>query len=203
MKIHGLTGGIGSGKSTVARQIAAAGVPVIDADQAARSVVAKGSPGLNEIVEVFGAHLLTAEGELDRPALGAIVFSDPEARRRLEAITHPKVRQKMAVDLQAAAQAGHPMVFLDIPLLYEARDPQDFETITVVWVDQETQLERVMNRDRCTPENAMARIRSQASLDEKADKATWVIDNNRNREFTSKQVDLLVARLTHDARNMP
>ena len=123
MQVHGLTGGIGSGKSTVTRMLGDLGVPVLDADAWARDAVAPGSPGLAAVVEAFGEGVLTADGALDRPKLGAIVFADPERRRALEGIIHPRVRQGMADALMAFASAGEPIAFMDIPLLYESRYP--------------------------------------------------------------------------------
>lgn len=199
MKVHGLTGGIGSGKSTVAGMIHAAGVPLLDADRFAREVVEPGTPALAEIVATFGPEMLEADGRLARKRLGALVFGDEERRRRLNAIVHPRVQAAMGEALLALGQAGQPLAFMDIPLLYESRNPADFDSIVVVWVDGATQLRRLMARDGAGEADARARIASQLSLDEKARRADWVVDNSGELDFTRRQVDWLLARLRQEA----
>lgn len=195
MRIHGLTGGIGSGKSTVAQMIRDEGVPVLDADVYAREAVAPGSEGLREVALAFGPGILAEDGSLARDRLGAIVFGDAAARRRLEGIIHPRVRQRMAEDISAHATAGAPIAFMDIPLLYESRDPDDFASVTVVYVPPEIQLARILSRDSLSEAAAQARLDAQLPIDEKARRASWIIDNTGSLEDTRAQVRLLIGRL--------
>ena len=141
----GLTGGVASGKSTVAAMLAELGAVVIDADAIAREVVAKGTPGLDAVVAEFGTELLTVDGELDRPAMGRLVFGDEDARRRLEGIVHPLVFERYA-ELEASAPEGA-LVVHDIPLLAESGRAEDFDAVVVVDVPRELQVERML-RDR-------------------------------------------------------
>jgi dephospho-CoA kinase len=156
----GLTGGIASGKSTVARRFVELGVPVIDADAAARAVVAPGKPGLAAVSERFGPRVLAENGELDRRALRDLIFKDPGSRRDLEAILHPLIRADME---QSAESAVGPYVVLDIPLLVEGGSRDRVDRILVVDVDETMQLQRVMARDGCTEQQAHAILASQAS----------------------------------------
>jgi dephospho-CoA kinase len=169
-----LTGGIGSGKSSVSARLAARGAVVIDSDVLAREVVARGTDGLAEVVEAFG-NVLTADGELDRPAVGRIVFGDEVARRKLEAIIHPRVRAR-AAELESGAP-GDAVVVHDIPLLVETGQGGRFDLVLVVDVPQEVQLER-LTRDRgMTDEEAKARIASQATREQRLAVADLVVDN--------------------------
>jgi dephospho-CoA kinase len=155
----GLTGGIASGKSTVARRFIELGIPVIDADVAAREVVAPGKPGLRQVIDRFGAGIVDENGELDRRALRELVFSDPGARRDLEAILHPLIRADME---QSTAAAVGPYVVMAIPLLVEGGSRDRVDRVLVVDVDESVQLERVMARDHCSLEQARAILASQA-----------------------------------------
>jgi dephospho-CoA kinase len=156
----GLTGGIASGKSTVAQRFVDLGVPVIDADVAARVVVAPGKLGLAEVVKRFGSGVVAENGELDRRALRELIFSDPGLRRDLEAILHPLIRAEME---QSAEMAAGPYVVMAIPLLVEGGSPDRVDRILVVDVDEAVQLQRVIGRDGCTVEQARAIVASQAS----------------------------------------
>jgi dephospho-CoA kinase len=156
----GLTGGVASGKSTVARRFMELGVPVIDADAAARAVVAPGKPGLAAVSERFGPSVLAENGELDRRALRDLIFKDPSLRRDLEAILHPLIRADME---QSAETAVGPYVVLDIPLLVEGGSRDRVDRILVVDADETMQLQRVMARDGCTEQQARAILASQAS----------------------------------------
>jgi len=176
----GLTGGIASGKSTVSAILAELGAVVIDADQLAREVVAPGTDGLARVVEEFGAGVLTGDGELDRPALGAIVFADADARRRLEAIIHPMVRARGA-ELEAAAPEGAVVVH-DIPLLAETGQGDAFDAVIVVDTPVETQVERMTSLRGWTTEDARARVAAQASREQRRAVATYVIDNTGTLE---------------------
>jgi dephospho-CoA kinase len=171
----GLTGGVASGKTTVSAILAELGAVVIDADLLAREVVAPGSDGLAAIVAQFGAELLTVGGELDRPAMGAVVFADEAARRKLEAIIHPLVRARGA-EMEKAAAPGA-MVVHDIPLLAESGQAAGFDAVIVVDVPVETQLERMMELRGWTREDAEARISAQASREQRRALATYLIEN--------------------------
>src|SRR6267154_3772711 len=156
----GLTGGIASGKSTVAQRFMELGVPVIDADDAARAVVEPGTPGLSEVLKRFGSGVVAENGELDRRALRDLIFSNPWSRRDLEAILHPLIRADMD---QSAEQAVGPYVVLAIPLLVEGGSRDRVDRILVVDVDETVQLQRVMARDGSTEQQARAILASQAS----------------------------------------
>ena len=171
----GLTGGVASGKSTVSAMLRDLGAVVVDADLLAREVVAPGTEGLAEIVAAFGDKVLTPEGELDRPAMGAIVFGDEDARRRLEAIIHPRVRQRSA-ELEAAA-GPDAVVVHDIPLLAETGQAGTFDAVVVVDVPVETQVERMVRLRGMTEAEAKARIAAQATREQRLAVATHVIDN--------------------------
>lgn len=176
----GLTGGVASGKSTVSAMLRELGAVVIDADQLAREVVAAGTEGLAEIVAAFGDDVLTRDGELDRPAMGALVFADEEARRRLEAIIHPRVRARGA-ELEAGA-GPDAVVVHDIPLLAETGQAGSFDAVVVVDVPVETQVQRMTELRGMSREEAQARIDAQAAREERLAVATHVIDNTGTLE---------------------
>lgn len=182
----GLTGGIASGKSTVAAQLAELGAVVIDADVLAREVVAPGTPGLAAIVDRFGRGVLGLDGSLNRPGLGAIVFADPAARRDLEAIIHPAVRAR-AAELEAAAPAEAIVVHM-IPLLVETGQQALFDAVWVVDCAPEDQIARMAARDGLTRADAEARITAQASREHRLAAADVVIDSSGSREHTAQQV---------------
>jgi dephospho-CoA kinase len=194
----GLSGGIGSGKSTVSRLLAALGASVIDADAIVHELQAPGSPMLAEIAAAFGAHVIGPGGALDRAALGAIVFRDAAARARLGAIVHPGVGAEIARRAAAARSQGVAVLVLDIPLLFEGRKAGtgsaarlDFDATVVVWAPETAQVERQMARDGCTRELALERIRAQLPLHEKKALADFVIDNSGTPEETERQVRAL------------
>jgi dephospho-CoA kinase len=193
MKVLGLTGGIGSGKSMVASMFAQLGADVIDADQLARDVVEPGQPALLEIATAFGRDVLLPDGRLDRGKLGRIIFADPVARGKLNAITHPRIRER--IDAEIAARGSRPGVLVvDIPLLYENDRTRTVETVIVVWVDSKTQLRRLNERNGLTEEEARQRIAAQMPLDEKRARADVVIDNSGSRENTRRQVEAIYHR---------
>jgi dephospho-CoA kinase len=171
----GLTGGIASGKSTVAAMFVELGAVLIDGDALAREVVARGTPGLAQVVEEFGEQILSPAGDLDRPALGRIVFADETARRRLEAITHPLIFERYA-ELEAAAPTDAVVVH-DIPLLAESGRADTFDAVVVVDVPVEVQVERMVRDRGWTREEAEARIAAQATREDRLAIATHVIDN--------------------------
>jgi dephospho-CoA kinase len=176
----GLTGGIGSGKSEVSRRLAAYGTVVIDADVAARAVVAPGTPGLARVVEAFGADVVGPDGALDRDRLGAIVFRDPASRTTLNAIVHPLVGQWMrAAERTAVDAAGGDLIIVhDVPLLAENRRAGDFDLVIVVDVPPELQLERLVGQRGMSPDQAWARMAAQASRPQRLAVADLVIDNS-------------------------
>jgi dephospho-CoA kinase len=176
----GLTGGVASGKSTVSAMLADLGAVVIDADLLAREVVAPGTEGLKEIVAAFGPEVVTKSGELDRPAMGTIVFGDEARRRTLEAIIHPRVRARGA-ELEAAAPPGAVVVH-DIPLLAETGQGGAFDAVVVVDVPVEVQVERMTGLRGMSAQDAEARVRSQATREQRLAVATYVIDNTGTLE---------------------
>ena len=205
--IVGLTGGIASGKSTVSAMFRALGVPVVDADEIARYVVEPGQPAMAEIRAYFGDEVFAAAGGLDREALGARVFAEPEARARLNAITHPRIAAEMMARSQALREAGHPWIIYDAALLVENRAQGWLAGLIVVSLARELQLERLVARDGGDAERAAARIDSQLPLADKVAVADWVIDNGLGREQTQAQVELIhaqvgdsVARVGHAKR---
>jgi dephospho-CoA kinase len=174
-----VTGGIGSGKSEVTRLFDELGAVVIDADVLARDVVAAGTSGLEEIVRTFGKDLLGPDGELDRPAMGRTVFADPTARTQLEAIIHPRVRQR-ADEIERGAP-DDAVVVHDIPLLVETGQAERFDAVVVVDVPEELQLQRLAGRG-VDADDARSRIRAQASREARLAVADYVIDNTGTRE---------------------
>lgn len=189
-----MTGGIASGKSAVADLLAQRGAVIIDSDVLAREVVAPGTPGLAAIADRFGPQILREDGSLDRPALGAIVFTDPDARAALEAITHPRIRAR-ADELRAAAPAGAVVIHV-IPLLVEANLVDRFDEVIVVDVPEEVQVERLRRRDGFTRDEAMARLAAQASRDDRLAVADHVVDNTGSLAELEASVDRLWGKLT-------
>jgi dephospho-CoA kinase len=187
--IVGLTGGIATGKSTVTKMLRDLGAYVVDADVWARRVVEPGSRGLKEIVESFGENVLNPDGTLNRQALGAIVFHDAQARQRLNAITHPKVREGMKQETAEYVRMhpGEPVVW-DVPLLFEGETYRLVDTTILVYVDEATQLARLMARDGLTEQDATARIRAQMPIEDKRKLADYIIDNRGTTEQTREQV---------------
>ena len=182
----GLTGGIGSGKSTVSRLLAERGAVIVDADVIAREVVEPGTRGLAAVVDAFGPAVLAADGSLDRPALAAVVFGDPDARRRLDAIVHPLVRAR-ATELAAAAPPGAVLVH-DVPLLVETGQAGTYDLVLVVEADPGTRVARLEERG-LTAEDARARMGAQATDDQRRAVADVVIDNSGTRDELENQVD--------------
>ncbi|MFG1623430.1 dephospho-CoA kinase [Kribbella sp. NPDC049227] len=197
----GLTGGIGAGKSSVSARLAERGAVVIDSDVLAREVVAKGTEGLAEVVTEFGAGVLTAEEELDRPALGQIVFGDAAARRRLEAIVHPRVRAR-AAEIEAAAPAGA-IVVHDIPLLVETGQADRFDVVVIVDVPVDVQLERLTAQRGMPDTEAKQRIASQASREDRLAVAGLVVDNSGSLADLDRRVDEVWAELERRAGHGP
>jgi dephospho-CoA kinase len=186
MDLIGLTGGIATGKSTVAGMLRELGATVIDADEAARAVVEPGTAGLAAVVEAFGPDVLEGK-RLDRARLGQLVFRDAGARRKLEAITHPLVRQWMAERQQEASERGEPRVVLDIPLLFENGLEVGMDAVVLVYAPPEVQLDRLVRRNGFSQEEARRRLSAQMPIDDKVARATYVIDNGGSLAATRAQ----------------
>lgn len=193
MHVIGLTGGIASGKSTVARMLAERGAAVVDADLLARQVVEPGQPALAELVARFGTAILTPEGVLDRKRLGTIAFGDPVARADLNRITHPRIAAASAAAIATWADAGAGVVFYEAALLVENRTHLGMAGLVVVAASEEVQLQRLMTRDAVDEASARARIASQAPLADKLAAATWVIQNDHDEAQLAREVDRVVA----------
>ena len=195
MRVVGLTGGIASGKTTFAAALRARGVPVIDADALARAAVAPGSFALAEIARAFGPDVLAADGTLDRRRMADIVFADPDARRRLETITHPAVRRAMAEETARLAAAGHELVFYDTPLLFEVGLDRTLDSVAVVWAPPDVQRARLAARDGLGLAEADARLAAQLPIDEKAARADFVVENAGPAPELAAKADRLLADL--------
>lgn len=192
--IIGVTGGIASGKSTVARAFAARGIPWVDADEVAREVVAPGEPALAEIAEHFGPEVLTPDGGLDRRALREIVFADAAARRRLERITHPRIRERLVAHLERLQAQGAPYVLLVSPLLFESGQDAMVDRCLVIDVPEETQIARTAARDGVDEAQARAIVAAQMSRTERLARADDVIDNSADEAGLAAQVAKLDRR---------
>lgn len=186
--ILGLTGSIGTGKSTVSTIFKQQRIPVVDADVGARAVVEPGTTGLKRIEKTFGSSVIAKDGMLDRKALGGIVFSDADKRQHLDRLLADLIYQWIQKEKDQYIAAGADLVVLDIPLLFEAGYDKEVDKVMVVTVTEETQLERLMKRDQIKAEVAQAKIAAQLSIAEKVMRADYVIDNNGTKENTEKQV---------------
>lgn len=186
--IVGLTGSIATGKSTVSAMFQEAGIPVVDADIAARRVVDPGMPALRRVVEVFGEEMLLSDGSLNRKALGALIFNDEEAREILNSIMHPAIREWMEEEKKRYVEEGAAVVIMDIPLLIENDLVHTVDEVIVVSVSEQTQKARLMKRNELSEEEALARIQSQIPVKEKEAYATYVISNEGSLQETEQQV---------------
>lgn len=202
MLLVGLTGGIGSGKSSVAHLLEQRGAVVFDADALARKAVEPGTRGHDAVVERFGANVLGPGGELDREALASIVFADPAARRDLEAIVHPEVRRLFAEGCEAFRDTDHVVVF-SAPLLVETGMHTAFDVLVVVSTQVATQIERLLRDRGMSEDQVRARIRAQAPLEEKAAVADVIVDNEGDLADLETQVDRLWDELRTRAAAMP
>lgn len=202
MFIVGLTGGIASGKSTVARRLIEHGAVHVDADAISREVVERSTPGLAAVAREFGTEVLAADGTLDRAALGRVVFSDPDARLRLEAIIHPRVHARTA-ELITEADAVDPaaVVVYDVPLLVEARRELRFDLIVVCEAPAETRIERLLANRGMTRDEAEGRIGAQASDEERRAVADVIIDTSKSMQHTLDQADELWTDVAARARD--
>ncbi|MGE1095509.1 dephospho-CoA kinase [Bacillus altitudinis] len=195
--VIGLTGGIASGKSTVSQMIKEKGIRVVDADIIAKEAVSKGSAALHQIVQTFGEEVLLPNGELNRQQLGAIIFSDEEKRKKLNAIVHPEVRKEMLEQRDEGVSNNETFVVLDIPLLFESKLEGLVDRIIVVYTTPELQLSRLMNRNDLSEEEALNRIHSQQPLEEKCQKADCVIENTKDLAFIRKQLENILNEWEH------
>ena len=193
--VIGLTGGVGTGKSTVAAMLRELGATVLDADEASRAVVEPGTPGFEQIVEAFGRGIVR-DGRLDRQALADLIFADAKARERLNAITHPLVREWMAEGQQAAIERGDRWIVQDIPLLYENGLDALFPEVILVWAPPELQVRRLVEGRGLAVSDARARIAAQLPIGEKRARARHVIDNSGSLEETRRQVEATWRELT-------
>lgn len=185
MKIIGLTGGIASGKSTVSRALHDLGAIIIDADEVAHSIIEPGKPAWYDITQLFGRSILNNDASINREKLGEIVFNNPQLLEELNKITHPRVMERFKNDLQAIKTKNpQAVVVMEVPLLYETHMERICDEVWVVWVDRETQINRLTDRDGISREDAIKRIDAQMPLDEKTRRADYVIDNRKDIEET-------------------
>ncbi|AQX53525.1 dephospho-CoA kinase [Priestia flexa] len=195
--VVGLTGGIASGKSTVSAIFREMNIPVIDADQIAKEVVQNGRVAYSKIVEAFGKEILQEDLEINRAALGQIIFHNEQERQKLNSIVHPEVRSEMLKQKEQLIAEQYQLVVLDIPLLFESKLTYLVDQVIVVHVNELVQLERLQKRNNLSKEDALARIKSQLPLTEKAKMADFIIDNNGSIDETKEQVIKLVSKLTN------
>ena len=199
LKLVGLTGNIGAGKSTVGRLFAARGVAVIDADDLLREIQAPGQPAHADIAAAW-PEVVAADGSIDRKRLGKIVFGDPDpaARRKLEAITHPRIQELSRARAAALAAAGHALAIYEASLLIESGRDKELDGLIVVTASEATRIARVVARDGVGEDDVRARMRAQLPQEEKLRRATHVIDNGGDRAATEAQVERVLAKLRGD-----
>jgi dephospho-CoA kinase len=203
MAVYGLTGGIGTGKSTVCRLLQELGVAVVFADEVGRQVVAKGSEGLAAIVSAFGQEILDSTAALDRKALGALVFRDPDKRRQLEGILHPLVKQHSQAIFQKLIDQGEPIVVYESALLFESRRHLEMRANILVTASEARRVARVQQRDGSTEDDVRARMKAQMDETEKRRMVDYVLDNNGDLDDLRKQVQALVATLRESGVQRP
>ncbi|TDL88363.1 dephospho-CoA kinase [Vibrio vulnificus] len=192
-QIIGITGGIASGKSTVSLYLQELGFTIVDADLASRAVVEPGEEAYHQVVKAFGEDILLTDGNIDRVKLGSIIFNDQEKRLLLNGIVHPAVRNWMRGKTEAALSSGEETVFMDIPLLFESKLTFMVDKTLLVYVDEQVQLQRLMNRNGLSETEALARINSQMPLADKKALADAVIDNNGDINETKRQVKAILS----------
>ena len=190
----GLTGGIGSGKSTVAKWFAEQGVPVLDADKTAHELLESDIATIENLVQEFGSDILKESGGINRGKLGALVFNSENARKKLENIIHPRIRSAMKEQNEALREAGKRHCIWDVPLLFETGFDRNVDEIWVVWTTMESQITRVMARDKLSRAEVVARLAAQMSLDEKRLRADVVVDNSGDEKELIRQLEVLWAK---------
>ncbi|ERN52508.1 dephospho-CoA kinase [Alkalihalophilus marmarensis] len=188
----GLTGGIASGKSTVSNWLSEHGYPIIDADKIARDVVEPGRGAYEEIVGQFGRDILFEDGTINRKKLGSIIFKDEKKRSELNQIVHPAVRREMLAQKDRYEAEGHETIIFDIPLLFESNLFHLVDRVMLVYVDKQTQLNRLLERDQAGSEDAKARIASQLPLEDKKSRADYIVDNSGSLEETFQQLQNVI-----------
>lgn len=194
--VFGLTGGIASGKTTVAKLLRALGCPVVDADVLARQVVETGSAGLIALVRAFGEGILGADGSLNRRALGDLVFKNEEERARLNSILHPRIAEAAQEAFRRLARGGAQLIAYDVPLLFETGQEDRYRPVVLTFCSPETQVERIMARDQLTREAALSRIAAQMPLAEKAKLADHVIHTEGSMEATAEQTKAVFRKIS-------
>jgi dephospho-CoA kinase len=194
MDVYGLTGGIGSGKTTVAELLEDYGVPVVSADELSRIVVSRGSEGLADVVRTFGPEVLDDRGELDRRKMASIVFQDPGKRRQLEAILHPRIRERFEQVLDALEKAGHEVAVYEVPLLFERNLQGEMQAVILVTADQAVRTRRVQARDDITETEIRARMAAQMDETLKRKRADYIIENNGSMDELRREVEFLLDR---------
>ena len=198
MKIVGLTGGISSGKSTVSSYLKQLKIPVIDADEVARKVVEPNSQGAREIRKTFGSDVFEEDGSLNRQKLGALIFSNTENRKKLDELLQPLIKIMILDEIEEYLQKGENMIVLDLPLLFEKQYEELCEEIIVVYIPKELQLERLMRRNQYTKQEALSRIDSQLSIEEKRKRATVLLDNQGTIQQLYHQVEQWLVETKND-----
>ena len=198
MKIVGLTGGISSGKSTVSSYLKQLKIPVIDADEVARKVVEPNSQGAIEIRRTFGSDVFEEDGTLNRQKLGELVFSNAENRQKLDDLLQPLIKIMILEEIEAYRQKEENMIVLDLPLLFEKQYEELCEEIIVVYIPRELQLERLMRRNQYTKQEALSRIDSQLSIEEKRKRATVLLDNQGTIQQLYQQVEQWLVETKND-----
>lgn len=201
MYLVGLTGGIGSGKSTVAARLAEHGVPVVDADAVAREIVEPGEPALDELVAHFGDGILTEDGRLDRAGLASLAFVDDEQRAALNAITHPRITERIQSRIRQLEADGAPLVVLDHPLLLEFDPTGRVDTVVVVLAPEEVRVQRLVEQRGLDEQDVRARMRAQVDDDARRAAADHVIDNDRDLDTLLARTDTLLEALREAARS--
>ena len=196
----GLTGGIGSGKSTVAKALRLKGFAVIDADEMARRAVSPGSPGLNAVVQTFGQKILNPDGSLDRKALGAAVFSDASQLETLEKIIHPQVQELVRKERELLERQGHTLLFYDVPLLYEKALEKQFDAVLVVDCPEPERIRRVQLRDGLSETEIKKRLAHQLPLENKVKKAHYVVENQGDLKDLETQLDRIIEKMKRDLK---
>ena len=198
MKIVGLTGGISSGKSSVSSYLKQLKIPVIDADEVARKVVEPNSQGAIEIRKAFGSAVFEEDGSLNRKKLGALIFSNAENRQKLDDLLQPLIKIMILDEIEEHRQKGENMIVLDLPLLFEKQYEELCEEIIVVYIPKELQLERLMRRNQYTKQEALSRIDSQLSIEEKRKRATVLLDNQGTIQQLYQQVEQWLVETKND-----